>query len=108
MTRLVDPKLAINFAVVVQSGSISAGARALNVAQPWLSEQMRKLELQIGDRLLIRSSRRMDLTDLGRAFYDLARTLHDANARLQEFAASARQNTDEVMIVGATHFTIGF
>ncbi len=57
------------FVTVVQTGSISGAARALGVAQPAVSRQMRCLEATLGAPLLLRSGHGSDLTAPGRRAY---------------------------------------
>ncbi len=68
--RQVDYVLA-----VVDEGSFTAGAAAIGVAQPSLSESIRRLERELGVRLFHRVGRRVGLTDAGRAFEGPARRL---------------------------------
>lgn len=60
---------------VIDHGSFTAGARALDVAQPSLSESVRRLEDELGARLFHRVGRRVALTDAGRAFEAPARRM---------------------------------
>src|SRR5947209_8637413 len=60
---------------VVDEGSSTAGAAAIGVAQPSLSESIRRLEHELGVRLFHRLGRRIGLTDAGRAFEGPARRL---------------------------------
>jgi DNA-binding transcriptional LysR family regulator len=55
------------FARVVELGSFTAAARALGVPKVALSRAVRALEARTGSRLLERTTRRMALTDAGRA-----------------------------------------
>lgn len=107
MRAIFDPKLAITLAIVVREGSISAAARALEVAQPWVSEQVRKLENQLGERLLIRTSRHMELTEAGRLFLPLAQAVSEANDAAQHHAAEMRSSADRHVRIGAIDYTIG-
>jgi len=95
MAQIFDSKLAISFYAVALAGSVSGGARARGVAQPWMSEQMRKLEVQLGCRLFDRSSRRLDLTDEGAQFLPYAKALAEADEAAQRFA-SGLGRVDEV------------
>lgn len=56
------------FLAIVEEGSISAAARNLYISQQALSEQLKKLEAEIGVSLLCRSPFR--LTDAGVCFYE--------------------------------------
>lgn len=70
---------------VVDEGSISAGSRKLNAPLPSVSRKVAELERHLGTRLLIRTSRNIQLTDAGRDYVDAARSiisqLHDAELR---------------------------
>jgi DNA-binding transcriptional LysR family regulator len=60
---------------VVDHGSFTSGAAALGVAQPSLSEAVRRLEGELGVRLFHRIGRRVELTDAGHAFEGPARRM---------------------------------
>jgi len=55
------------FVAIVESGSFSKAATKLYVAQPSLSQQIRNLEEELGERLLFRMrNRKMQLTEAGK------------------------------------------
>lgn len=56
------------FLAVVRLGNFSRAAERCNVSQPSLSQQIMKLEAELGDRLLERSRREVRLTEAGRLF----------------------------------------
>lgn len=58
------------FYAIVEEGNISHAAQRLDVAQPALSRQMKRLEEELGVKLFDRGSRRIRLTDAGRVFYN--------------------------------------
>jgi DNA-binding transcriptional LysR family regulator len=60
------------FVHVVQAGSFTAAARQRNVPKSTLSRAVSRLEEAMRSRLLQRSSRKIALTEAGRAFYDRA------------------------------------
>lgn len=61
------------FLAVVDSGSFTRAANALNIAQPSLSGGIAELERQLGTRLFVRERRRIRLTPAGNALLPLAR-----------------------------------
>ena len=61
------------FAQIVESGSLSKASRQLFIAQPALSQQLGKLEGEVGKPLLNRSSKGVSPTDNGLALYHHAR-----------------------------------
>lgn len=58
---------------VVDAGSLSAGARALRAPLPSVSRKVADLERHLGTKLLVRTSRQIQLTDAGRDFITSAR-----------------------------------
>ncbi len=54
------------FWTVARTGSIAAAAEELRLAPPTISNQLRRLEESLGEKLLRRSGRRLVLTDMGR------------------------------------------
>ncbi|QIH99479.1 LysR family transcriptional regulator [Rhodococcoides fascians A21d2] len=63
------------FLTVVREGSVSAAAKELRIAQPSLSNQLRKLEARVGVELFARSAGGMTLTPAGRIFLDGVETI---------------------------------
>ena len=57
------------FYAIVEEGNISHAAQRLDIAQPALSRQMKRLENSLGVQLFERGSRRIRLTDAGRVMY---------------------------------------
>jgi DNA-binding transcriptional LysR family regulator len=71
------------FAQVVELGSFTAAARSLGVPKVAISRAVQSLEARVGTRLLTRTTRRVALTDAGRALLPSARCIAQAadNAR---------------------------
>jgi DNA-binding transcriptional LysR family regulator len=61
------------FVKAVETGSLSAAARALDQSLPAVSRGISSLERQIGGRLLVRTTRRISLTEAGRTYYERAK-----------------------------------
>src|SRR5688572_18346840 len=69
------------FLAAAGHGSFSAAAEALLLAQPSLSEQIRRLEAELGVPLFVRAGRGVQLTEAGRLFQPHAeRTLAESGA----------------------------
>ena len=71
----LDLRLVQCFTVVAEHRHFGRAAAALHTTQPSLSRQIRRLEQQVGARLLDRGPRGTRLTEAGQVFLPLARTL---------------------------------
>lgn len=63
------------FSEVVEQQSLSAAARRLNLSPSAISKYLAGLEDGLGVRLLNRTTRRLGLTEVGRAYYDRCRRI---------------------------------
>ena len=72
------------FVQVVDNGGFSAAARRLNMSVTMVSNHIQSLEDRLGVRLLNRTTRKVSLTDVGKAYYDrciqILSDLEDADA----------------------------
>lgn len=73
---------------VVEHGSFSKAAGALNLSQPAVSIKIRNLERELGMQLLERRPRKQVLTDAGRILYNYARRLQQMES---DFLAEFRE-----------------
>jgi LysR family transcriptional regulator, regulatory protein for tcuABC len=81
------------FTHIVESGSLSKASRQLFIAQPALSQQLSKLEDEVGRPLLTRSSRGVAPTENGLALYHHARFML---RQLDQAMSIARQEAGAV------------
>ena len=72
MDRFADMRM---FVAVVDAGSISGAAERLEVAKSAVSRRLTDLEARLGAELLHRATRRLGLTDSGRAFFERAQRI---------------------------------
>ncbi len=78
------------FARVVELGGFSAAARAFRMTPSAVSKLVARLEARLGVRLVNRSTRKLQLTAEGAAFYERGvRILSDIDAAEQEASAGA-------------------
>lgn len=69
-----------SFVVVAEELHFRRAAERLHISQPPLSQRIRSLEHELGSTLLIRTTRRVELTDAGKAFLEHARNVLDSVA----------------------------
>jgi DNA-binding transcriptional LysR family regulator len=90
----MDLNRALTFARVVEDGGFTAAARTLRVPKSSVSRSVALLEEELGVLLLQRSTRKVELTEAGRLFYDHASRalagLEDAEAAVSDLQSSLR------------------
>jgi LysR family transcriptional regulator, regulatory protein for tcuABC len=89
----VDTRQLRYFVQVVESGSLSKASRQLFIVQPALSQQVARLEEEVGKPLLVRSVRGVVPTDNGQALYHHAKFIL---RQLDEAILIARQDSTHV------------
>ncbi|GAB2544261.1 LysR family transcriptional regulator [Rhodanobacter koreensis] len=71
------------FVALVRAGSFTAAAEQLGLTKAMVSQHLARLEQELGTTLLLRSTRRMSLTEAGTVFHaDCVRLLADAEAAI--------------------------
>jgi DNA-binding transcriptional LysR family regulator len=82
------------FASVVQHGSLSAAGRQLGLSPASVSRHISALEEELHGRLINRTSRKLTLTEAGRAYFaEVSQILHrvnEANESVAQFHATPR------------------
>lgn len=78
-------KSMVVFAQVIEQGSLSAAARHIGLSRAVVSYHLKKLEAQLGVKLLNRTTRSINLTEAGQDYYLRCKTIAEqANAANQQ------------------------
>ena len=72
-----------SFVKAVQAGSIAAGARLQGITAAAASQNIQRLEKSLGTRLLMRTTRKLAMTESGELYYAEVQPIIDALARAQ-------------------------
>jgi LysR family transcriptional regulator, transcriptional activator of nhaA len=72
------------FWVVAREGSVARASRAMEVAQPTISGQIRALEVTLNEKLFQRAGRNLVLTEVGTVVYRYAEEIFGLGRELQE------------------------
>jgi LysR family transcriptional regulator, regulator for bpeEF and oprC len=82
------------FVKVVQHGSITAAARALDLPKTTVSRKLRTLEDRLGARLLNRTTRKLALTEAGTVYFEhsrkIASELEEAESAVHQLEGNPR------------------
>ncbi len=90
-----------SFNAVATHGSFTRAAEALFVTQPTLSGQVKELEERYGVLLFMRHGRHIELTDLGKAVFDITKQLFRFEEEAEQLFLSARGLTTGKLLVAA-------
>ena len=102
---LLDPHLLQSFVAIVETGSFTRAGERMHLTQSTISQQMRRLEQQLGCPLLDRSGRQVVTTSQGETLLGLARRilglLAQAGDRVGEASLPLRLGVPEDFAAGA-------
>lgn len=94
------------FLAVATDRSFSAAARRLNRTQPAISQAVKRIEDELGERLFDRSSRDGTLTEAGRLLHDYAQRLLTLAGEAQTAVQELQQMRRGRVIVGANEAAV--
>jgi DNA-binding transcriptional LysR family regulator len=101
----VDIKALRCFLALAQELSFGRAAKRMNLTQPSLSAQIRKLELQVGHRLFDRTTRAVVLSPVGKALLEETRAFMAQTDAFAAQLASWRARPDRRIVLGAPIYT---
>jgi DNA-binding transcriptional LysR family regulator len=95
----LDPRLLRSFVVLAEDLHFSRAGERLRLTQPALSQQIKRLELQLGVEVFERTRSSVRLSDGGRAILGAARSAVEAAGKVEEMAgAVARGERGELRL----------
>jgi len=98
----MDLKQLRYFISVVEEHSLSEAARQIHIAQPALTRQIKALETDLGAELLIRESRGIKLTPVGKIFYEDAQKILEQVERSRQKINLINNGHSGELIIGIT------
>ncbi|QAY66112.1 LysR family transcriptional regulator [Paenibacillus protaetiae] len=90
---------------IAKEKNFSRAAEKLHIAQPSLSQQLSKLEQEIGVLLFRRTTNSVELTQAGQAFVDKSQTILDAVEQLKQEMDDMAQMRRGRLVVGTLPIT---
>ncbi|EYD71654.1 LysR family transcriptional regulator [Limimaricola hongkongensis] len=95
-----------SFAVLCETGHFTRAAQRLNMTQPGVSQQLRKLEAQVGQPLLTRQNKGFTLTPAGEEVLALAQARRAEERRLREAIRADDPAAGEVAVASSGSFAM--
>ncbi len=72
---MIDIKSLQHMVALFETGTVTAGAQRMNIAQPTMTAHLVHLEAKLGEQLFDRSTKGLEPTPMGRAFYTRAKDM---------------------------------
>lgn len=94
------------FTVLAEEGHFTRAAERLNMTQPGVSQQLRKLERQLGQALIARDGKGFTLTGAGEALRDLGLARRAEERRLRDAISRDDPDVGEVRIACSGSFAM--
>jgi len=85
------------FVAVVNNGSFTGAANALNISKPVVSKQISKLERKLGVMLLHRSTRQLSLTEAGNTFLLYAQNILEKASEAEQSVLPMQANPKGIL-----------
>lgn len=102
----LDWNLLRTFMVIVQEGSITGAANRLSLAQPSVSNALKRLEERLEKKLIYRGPGRFELTKPGRLLFDECEEIFGTVSRLTVLMRNVQEElTGHIRISMASHIT---
>ncbi len=89
------------FHAVARWGGFSNAAEKLNISQPAVSDHIKNLEENYGLQLLVRNSKKVQLTEIGRKLYVLAEKMLEAELAAKDLLKRASDLKEGYLTIGA-------
>lgn len=107
MTAEVNLNRLAIFAALVRAGSFTAAAEQLGMTKAMVSQHLARLEQELGVSLLMRSTRRMSLTEAGAMFHaDCVRILSETDAAIARVGESRAIPTGTLRITTSADYGV--
>ena len=88
------------FHAVAKEGSIARATEVLNLTQPTISAQLRALEDALGEKLLEKSGRKLELTEIGKVVYRYAEEIFNLGREMRDTVRGRPTSRPPRLIVG--------
>lgn len=96
------------FVAVVETGSFTAAAERLGITKAVVSQQVARLEREFRTSLLVRTTRKVQATEAGQAFYQrCALILHEADDAFSELAETSSEPSGMLRLTAPFDYGVG-
>lgn len=97
---MLNLKRIIYFYELKIAGSFTKAANRLNISQPHLSQEINKLEIDLGKPLIKRTTRSFAVTEFGEAFFKKIENLVNEHSEIEKFITGYKSSNECSLTVG--------
>ncbi len=103
---IVDNRQMSYFLAIVEEGSITKAANRLHLAQPYLSQQLRLLEDELGVKLIKRTTRKFQVTEAGKMLTYRSKQILDLSEKTFKELKDFNEGIKGTLSIGSLTSTI--
>lgn len=92
------------FLEVVETNSFAGAARKLGISTAAVSRQISRLEESVSAQLLLRTTRRLALTDIGQQFYEHAKKIANDLTEMESMVAGSKAEATGILRVTSSRY----
>ncbi|MBA3722182.1 MAG: LysR family transcriptional regulator [Parachlamydiaceae bacterium] len=97
------------FVLVNELGSLAAAARELGISSAAISKQLTKLETELGLQLLVRSTRNIELTEIGSSYLEQCKRILEQVDEASALVSQMKTTPQGILkVVSGRHFATSF
>lgn len=97
----MDIRQLVYFLTIAEEGNISRAAERLHIAQPPLSQQLKRLEEELGIVLMERNTRKMHITDAGQLLQKRAKQIVDLMEKTVKEIRDLKEGLQGTLSIGS-------
>jgi DNA-binding transcriptional LysR family regulator len=98
---IVDSRQMAYFVAIVEEGSITKAADRLHLAQPYLSQQLKFLEDELGVKLIKRTTRKFQVTEAGKMLTYRAKQILDLSEKTFKELKDFNEGIKGTLLIGS-------
>jgi DNA-binding transcriptional LysR family regulator len=99
----------VSFVAIIHAGSFTRAAQTLGITKAMVSADLKRLEAELGVSLVVRTTRRLALTEVGARFHsDCVRLIGEADAAVQQARAGQDALTGTLRVTSTAEYGLRY
>ncbi|MEZ0601112.1 LysR family transcriptional regulator [Paraburkholderia sp. IW21] len=99
----------VSFVAIINAGSFTRAAQTLGITKAMVSADLKRLEAELGVSLVVRTTRRLAMTEVGERFYsDCVRLIGEADVAVQQARAGQDALTGTLRVTSTAEYGLRY